>query len=89
MKFYKKEEYVYRDLHFGMATNRMANILYAGIMTDAAFTILWTLSGKEYTRKQNSRNGAVIKVHIHPELIDKFEQLTGEILQVPPQIQMN
>lgn len=82
----KKEEYVYRDLHINMSTKAMADVLYAGVITSSAFTTLWTLSGRDYERKQNSRNGCSIKVHIHPDMIDKFESLSGFKLEKPQSI---
>lgn len=78
----RKEEYIYLDLHINMSTRVMADVLYAGIMTGTAFTILWTMT-QEYNRKQNSRNGAMIKVHIHPDMIFDFEELSGHRLEKP------
>lgn len=83
MKYRPKEEYIYMDLHLNMSNKAMANILYAGIITEARFTTLWTLDGQSYNRKQNSRNGASIKVHIHPEEILLFNELSEHILQEP------
>lgn len=77
---------VYRDLHINMSTKKMADVLYAGIMTDAKFTTLWTLGGKSYSRTQNARNGASIKVLIKEELISKFEELSGCKLETPQRI---
>jgi len=88
-KFYKKEEYVYRNLHLSMSTKAMADVLYAGIETDAAFTILWNMNRGEYSRKQNSRNGAVIKVFIHPEQIELFEELSNHKLKIQESIGIN
>lgn len=82
----KKEEYVYKDLHINMSNKAMANVLYAGIMTDSAFTILWTMAGKEYDRTQNSRNGCSIKVHIHPDNIKLFEMIALHQLETPESV---
>ena len=88
-KYYKKEEYVYRDLSLRMSKDSMANVLYAGIETDASFTILWNMNRGEYTRKQNAFNTAHIKVHIHPDLIEEFEKLSNLKLKVPITITVN
>lgn len=85
----KQEEYVYRDLEINMSTKSLSDVLYAGIMTDAKFTTLWTLSGKEYTRTQNSRNEACIKIHIHPTKIKQFEELSGKTLKKPISVTIN
>lgn len=87
--FYKIEEYVYMDLSFRMSTNTMANILYAGIETNARFTTLYNMSRGEYTRKQNAYNMAHIKVHIHPDAIFLFEELSTLKLKTPPVIGIN
>lgn len=90
MKKYKnKEEYVYKDLEINMGNKTMANVLYAGIETSARFTILWNLNAQKYSRKQNSRNRAHIKVHIHPEDIALFNKLSGLTLEEPIQISIN
>lgn len=87
--FLKEEEYVYRDLEIRMSKERMANVLYAGFETASRFTILWNMNRGEYTMKQNSHNGASIKVHIHPSQIKTFEELAGCKLETPVTIQLN
>lgn len=82
-KYRKKEEYVYKDLTITMSEKCMANVLYAGIETFSEFTTLWNMNRGKYTRKQNSRNSAHIKVHIHPLEIDNFNILSGLILKDP------
>jgi hypothetical protein len=88
-KYYKKEEYVYRDLEITMSKDCMANVLYAGIQTDARFTTLWDMNRGEYTRQQNCRFKAHIKVHIHPEQIELFKELSNLELKKPASITIN
>jgi len=87
--FYKKEDFVYMDCEFSMSTAKMANLMYAAIITQASFTTIWSMDAHEYTRKQNSCNRAHLKVHIHPDAIDKFEEISGHTLKKPIQIQIN
>ena len=79
----KEDEYVYMDCEFMMSNRAMADLMYAGIITDARFTTLWTMSGKEYNRTQNRHNGAFVKVHIHPDKINQFKHLSNEKLTEP------
>lgn len=88
-KFYKEEEYVYRDLAVKMSKDRMASVLYAGFETAAKFTTLWNMNRGQYTRNQNVHNIAHVKVHIHPELIATFEELSGCELELPIQVNVN
>ena len=88
-RFYKKEEYIYMDCHFQMSNKVMADTLYAAIIAQAAFTTIWSLYAYDYDRKQNSRNGAVLKVHIHPEMISTFETISGQKLEKPESITIN
>lgn len=88
-KFYKKEEYVYMDLAFTMSTKQMADVLYAAIETDAKLPNFWYMNRGEFTRKQSSRHRAWAKVHIHPDEINNFEELTGLKLEEPIQFQLN
>lgn len=83
MKYRKKEEYVYMDLPVKMSTKVMANVLYAAFETAAEFTTIWNMNRGEYTRKQNTYNTGYLKVHIHPDEITKFNELSGLQLQKP------
>lgn len=79
---------VYRCFHIGMGTKKMADVLYAVIMTNARITSTFTL-GHKYTRSQNSRNGADIMIEIDEEKIPRFEEMTEIHLQLPPKGIMN
>jgi hypothetical protein len=76
---------VYKDASFRMSKDRMADVMYAVIMTDARLVSTFTL-GKEYSRKQNTYNNAWIKVHIEDTKIPLFEQLSGIKLEEPERI---
>ena len=89
MKYLPKEEYTYMDLAITMSEKQMASVLYAGIETSAAFTTLWNMNSGEYSRKQNLRNGAHIKVYIHPSQIEEFNKLSGLTLNKPQIIHGN
>lgn len=81
-KYPPKEEYVYRDLHIGLSTKRMANVLYACLMCHAAMTNSYCLC-YEYTRKQNAYNTGIFKIHIHPSYIPLFEETVECKLKTP------
>lgn len=66
----------------------MANVLYAVIMCQAKIVSTFTLS-KEYSRKQNTRNGAWVKVHLEDRMIPKFEELSGIKLEQPERVGIN
>lgn len=80
-----KEEFVYRDAELNMSKDAMANALYATIITKAEITSTFCLS-YEYDRKQNNRNSAWLKVHIHPSMIDRWSIEAKTILKRPPVI---
>lgn len=87
--FRKKEEYVYMDLKLTMSAKQLSDALYAGIQTKAEFTTLYDLYAGEFTRKQNSRNTAYIKVHIHPDEIKFFEEISNLKLIKPEGLTLN
>ncbi len=84
--YFPKEEYVFMDLDLTMSEKQMASALYAGIETNAAFTILYNLNRGEYSRKQNSRNRAQIKVFLPESQIENFNNLSGLALKKPAMI---
>lgn len=88
-KIYNKQEYIYRTLKVKMSKDRMADVLYAGFETDAEFTTLWNMNRGEYTRKQNVHNLANIMVHIHPEAIPLFEEISNCELETPQKVTIN
>jgi hypothetical protein len=88
-KILKKEEYEYMDCSINLSTKKMADVLYAAIMTQSAITNSYGVGIYEYDRSQNSRNGCDLKIHIHPTMIDNFQELSGIKLRQPIQVQLN
>jgi len=88
-KFYKKEEFVYMDCEFTMSNKKMADLMYAGIISQASFTTIWSMDAHEYSRSQNSRNRAWLKVNIHPNAIDQFETISECKLKKPISVTVN
>lgn len=86
-----RENYVYRDCKIRMSQKVMANLLYAAIMTKAGLPTSYGCGIYEYRRDQNSYNCVDIKVHIHPDQISKFEELSGVKLKTPitPVVNLN
>lgn len=89
MKFTTKQEYVYKDCSIKMSQKAMANLLYAVIMTHAAIPTTYGVGIYEYARNQNSYNLASVKIHIHPDEISTFEELSQIKLKNPIQVQIN
>lgn len=82
--FKKKEEYIYKDCKIRMSERVMANVMYAVIMTHSNITSTCGIGIYEYNRGQNSYNMVDIRIHIHPEHIPLFENLSGVKLTEPP-----
>lgn len=75
----------YMDCSFRMSQAKMADVMYAMIMTHSRMVSTFTLSEK-YTRKQNAYNNAWVKLHIEDKMIPLFEELSGLTLQKPEKI---
>lgn len=88
-KILNKDEYVYMDCSITLSTKKLSNVLYAAIMTQSAITNSYGVGIYEYDRSQNSYNGCDLKIHIHPTMIDKFEELSHIKLRNPINIQLN
>jgi hypothetical protein len=88
-KILKKDEYVYMDCKINMSTNKMADLFYAVVMTQASVPTTWGCGIYEYNRTQNSRNGVDVKIHIHPTMIGEFEQLASVKLSKPQSVTIN
>lgn len=71
-----------------MSQKVMANIMYAIIMTSAKITSSYTLA-YQYTREQNSWNGADIMIEIYEKNIWKFEELSGIKLEQQGKLNIN
>jgi hypothetical protein len=87
--YLKREEFVYMDFELQMSDKAMANALYAAVITQASFPTIWSMSAHDYNRSQNKRNGMILKVHIHPTMIETFNSISLGILQKPPTITIN
>lgn len=83
-----RSEYVYKDLELRMSKKQMSEVMYAGIFLGAGFPTLWTLSPSG-DQKRDCMNHAHIKVHIHPDCVEQFEELTGLKLVDPPKVGVN
>ena len=88
-KILNKNEYEYRDCSITLSTKKLSNVLYAAIMTQSAITNSYGIGIYEYDRSQNSYNGCELKIHIHPTMIDKFQELSGIELRNPINVQLN
>lgn len=88
-KILNKNEYEYKDCSINLSTKKMADVLYAAIMTQSAITNSYGVGIYEYERSQNSYNGCDLKIHIHPSMIDKFEELSHIKLRNPMNVQLN
>jgi hypothetical protein len=86
-EFYSSPK-VYKELSFRMSSKKMADIMYAILMTQAELTSSIHF-GAEYTRKQNAYNEAHLHIHIREIAIPEFEELTGIKLKNPPRVQIN
>ena len=85
----KREDYVYMDCRIRMSQKAMADLLYAAIITHAGLPTSYGTGIYEYTRKQNSFNCALVKVHIHPDMIPTFEEYSGVTLEKPQSVTIN
>lgn len=83
-EFYQSPK-VYRDLSFRMSNTKMADVMYALLMTQAELTSSIHF-GESYTRKQNSYNVAHTRIQIREIAIPVFEEITGLKLEIPPVI---
>lgn len=90
-KFYlrREEEFVYMDCKIRMSTRAMANLLYASLITRSPLVNSYGVGIYEYERKSNSFNMVDIKVHIHPDNIERFEQEATVKLVKPISITVN
>lgn len=81
--------FVYRDCKIKMSEKSMSNLLYAVIMTHSKIQDTYGVGIYDYNRKQNTYNTVDIKIHIHPNNIEEFEQLSGFKLKEPIKIMSN
>lgn len=89
MRFPKKEEYIYMDCSIRMSNRAMADLLYAVIMTDSSVVTSYGIGIGDYDRKQNAYNRVDIKIHIHPSLIEEFNNISKTILTKPIRVTIN
>lgn len=86
---YWQKDYVYKDCSLRMGSKKMADLLYAIIMTNSHIVGSYGTGIYEYTRKQNCYNFVELKIFIHPSMIQKFEELSGIKLKDPIQVSIN
>jgi hypothetical protein len=88
IKFPYQEESVYMDCDCNMSVKKLADVLYATVMTRSAITSTFSLA-YEYDRKQNTYNEAFFKIYIRPSQIVKFEELSNLKLYKPEKVGVN
>lgn len=76
-----KKEYVYMDCEIRLSKRAMADLLYAVIMTHSSIVTTYGINIYQCSPKQNTYNIADIRIHIHPELIDMFQELSGVMMR--------
>lgn len=87
--YLKKEEFVYMDFELSMSDKAMSNALYAAVMTQASFPTIWNMDAYQYSRAQNKRNRMYLKVHIHPSMIETFNEISLGKLEKPIEVTLN
>lgn len=86
MNYLPKEQYVYRVCKIKMSDRAMSDLLYAAIMTQAGLPLSHGIGIYSHDRRTNRYHYVNFKVHIHPEAIKKFEEISGVELTMPIEI---
>lgn len=75
----------YKDLSFRMSNKKMADVMYAILMTNAKIIGSSHMGWKD-TRKQNGYNLAEVRIEIKPHMELEFEEHSGCKLETIEQI---
>lgn len=75
------EEYEYRIAKTKMSKNKLADLMYAAIMTRSGLPNSFGIGIYNLTRSQNTYNLVDVNVHIHPSKIEQFEEISGVSLR--------
>lgn len=88
-RYYKQEEYVYMDCKVRMSKKSLSDLLYAAIITKSGLPCFFGVGIYQYTRAQNGFNVVEVKVHIHPDAVQDFENESGVKLFKPVSVTIN
>lgn len=72
-----------------MSQKKLADIMYAIIMTKASVKSTYGAGIYRYSRSQNAYNGVSVLIMINEAEISKFEDLTGIVLEDPQKVHVN
>lgn len=81
--YYKQEEYIYMDCKIRMSKKGLSDLLYAAIITKSGLPCFFGVGIYQYSRSQNGFNMVDVKVHIHPDAVQEFENTAGVKLFKP------
>ena len=79
---------VYKLFTTKMTVNKMADTMYAIIMTKAKLTSSFCLC-YDWGRRANCQHNADIMIEIEDTEIEKFQRLANVILKAPMQVKLN
>lgn len=89
-KFIKmKDNWIYKTCKMSLGTKKMADFMYALVMTSAEIHGTFGIGVKEYSRAQNCRNLVDVMIFINPEKVTQFELNTGVTLKEPQRVHIN
>ena len=81
-----RSKYVFKRVYLKTSNPKMAELMYAIVMTQSLITSVLNMGITQYTRKQNSYNGCYLMLKIPECNLDMFAKISGIILMEPERV---
>lgn len=89
MRTLREDAYIYKVASMRMSNKKMADVMYAMVITSTKLTSSLGFMVKQYDRKQNAYNNIRLGFQIPRLRYEQFVELSGLTLEEPEQVTLN